>query len=126
MTYWLEFDEITVVPYLFHLDLSRAARVLLARFFTELRQTADTYIKSPIRRLAPGSEYFVVISPFGIQTRESGIGCGLSSVMPPPNLGYFGLFTRMDKAVPNVEVGFDHRYPTFKAGSPFAPGPPNV
>jgi hypothetical protein len=60
MRYWLEFHEATVVPYLLGLPMSREARITLAAFFDELRSHADAYIQSPERRLAPGSDCFLV------------------------------------------------------------------
>jgi hypothetical protein len=58
--YWLEFHEETVVPYLLNLNLSREARVILARLLYEIRVHADRFRESPDRRLAPGSDCFWV------------------------------------------------------------------
>ena len=59
MAYLLQYHETAVMPYLFGLDLSREARVVLATaLHQELRLHGDVYMNNPARRLAPGSDCF--------------------------------------------------------------------
>jgi hypothetical protein len=61
VAYLLQYDVVTVIPYLQSLDLSREGRVILAAtLHNELRVHGDAYINDPARRLAPGSDCFRV------------------------------------------------------------------
>jgi hypothetical protein len=56
VAYHLEFDEITVVPYLLGLNLSPVGREALLRCLMQLAESADTFLRGPDWRLAPGSD----------------------------------------------------------------------
>ena len=55
MAYHLELDEIAVAPYLLGLGLSPEGREALLRCLTQLAESADTFLRGPDWRLAPGS-----------------------------------------------------------------------
>jgi len=56
VAYYLELDETTVAPYLLGLPLSPEGREVLLRCLTQLAESADTFLRGPDWRLAPGSE----------------------------------------------------------------------
>lgn len=61
MAYILQFDEISVRPYLRNLALSREGRVILyGTLHADLSCHGDAYRNDPQRRLAPGSPNFRV------------------------------------------------------------------
>ena len=61
MAYVLHYDDVTVTPYLFALNLSRAGRIILAAALDqEFRILGDAYINDPSRRLSTESDCFRV------------------------------------------------------------------
>ena len=70
MAYHLELDETTVAPYLLGLGLSPDGQEALLRCLTQLAEFADTFLRSPDWRLAPGSDCIQVEWIF----RDAGTG----------------------------------------------------
>ena len=71
MPYFIQFNEITVAPYLRGLDLSREGRIVMAQVLRrELRDHADFYLHSLDHRLSPGSPFYGVDLLFRDPTRD--------------------------------------------------------